>query len=103
MNSKKQQQTKGAKKPMKEKTLINKINRLLPEAKAVSASYFDGRDGIWFKGSEDCANDDIPIYDYWNEFELTYDGVHPKLNKILDDAGWYSEPYDAGTLMAYEG
>lgn len=88
---------------MKERALINKINKLMPEAKATSISEFYNDDsvGIWFKGSEDPASDGLPIFDYWS---MDYDsfGVHPKLNKILESADWYAEPYDAGTLMAFE-
>ena len=87
---------------MKTKDLIKKINKLIPQAKAVKASDFyndSSTDGIWFKGSEDyCKADDLPIFDYYEEFGHS---IHSKLEKILTDAGWYGEPYDAGTLMAW--
>ena len=87
---------------MKTKDLIKKINKLIPQAKAVKASDFyndSSTDGIWFKGSEDyCKADDLPIFDYYEEFGHS---IHPTLEKILTDAGWYGEPYDAGTLMAW--
>jgi uncharacterized protein (DUF1499 family) len=50
---------------MKTKDLIKKINKLIPEAKAIKASEFyndSSRDGIWFKGSEDYASDDLRIF-----------------------------------------
>jgi len=79
---------------MKEGHLINKINRLIPTAKAVPISEFfddDGK-GIWFRGSE-----------YLHGEHLIFNGftVHPELEEILEDAGWMWEPYDMGTLMAY--
>ena len=88
-----------------EKTLIEKINRLIPQAKATPASEFYGDpeiEGIWFKGSEDAHLDGLPIYNPYCEFGIHLDtgGIHGDLYKILEDAGWYAEPYDAGTLMA---
>ena len=82
---------------MKINALIKKINREIPEARAVSTKHFDGSDdgGIWFRGSEDYVEADE---------RLIFGGggdVHPKLEKILEDAGWFAEPYDSGTLMAY--
>ena len=90
---------------MREKTLIKKINRLIPQAKAVPASeFYDDPEveGIWFKGSEDEYLDGLPIYNPYCEFGIHRDtgGIHGDLYKILEDAGWYAEPYDAGTLMA---
>ena len=88
-----------------EKTLIEKINRLIPQAKATPASEFYGDpeiEGIWFKGSEDAHPDGLPIYNPYCEFGIHLDtgGIHGDLYKILENAGWYAEPYDAGTLMA---
>ena len=81
---------------MSESNLIDKIEKEFPESKPTPASHFaEGYEGIWFRGSEDVV-DDVAIFDYWNEM-----AVHPKLSEILMNAGWYSEPYDAGTLMAF--
>ena len=89
-------------KKLNQNSLIKRINKLMPEAQAVKASEFyndSSRDGIWFKGSEDFSKDDLRIFDYYEEYGYS---IHPKLDKILTNAGWYGEPYDAGTLMAYE-
>ena len=89
-------------------TLIKKINKALPEAEASTTSEFYGKhplsdiDGIWFKGSESIASDGYYIFDYYEEYTKDTMGVHPTLYKILDEAGWSSAPYDAGTLMAWE-
>jgi len=79
---------------MKQGHLINKINRLIPIAKAVPSSDFTGEDGdgIWFRGSEYLHGDHLIFNGYT---------VHPELEEILEDAGWFWEPYDMGTLMAY--
>jgi hypothetical protein len=86
---------------MNQSTLIAKINKAIPEALAVPASEFSGREsdsGIWFRGSEDCAADGNRIFDYYNMNNM----FHPILNKIITDAGWFASPHDAGTLMAYK-
>lgn len=89
---------------MNKSVLIKKINKALPQAEAVDASEFYGedRDGIWFKGSEATASDGFIIFDYYEEFTQDTMGIHPTLYKILNEAGWYGEPYDAGTLMAWQ-
>jgi len=81
---------------VKTKALIKKINREIPEAQAVPMAEWDGSDdGIWFRGSENYVEEDQRYV-----FNGGWD-VHPKLEKILNDAGWMAEPYDSGTLMAY--
>ena len=92
-------------KPMVRGHLINKINRILPEAKAAPREDFDGqKEGIWLRGSEsthtDTKGDIQRIYNYWQEGDSP---VHPKLTKILEDANWYDEAHDAGTLMLWPG
>ena len=94
---------------MKFDKLLNKLNKTFPELNAVDAIEFYGHEQIeaeqciWFKGSE-CgyAPDGLPLFNYYIDFGIhrDTDGVHPKLEKILTDNGFYSEPYDAGTLMA---
>ena len=73
---------------MKQGHLINKINKLIPVAKATPMSEFydDDSTGIWIRGSE---------------YYLEDEAVHPDLAKIIEDANWMWEPYDAGTLMLY--
>ena len=86
---------------MKINALIKKINRELPEAKATLGSEWDEdyAHAIWFKGSEDYGPEDELIFD--SHPDSMTDGVHPRLSEILEDAGWYAEPYDSGTLMAF--
>tara|TARA_B100001059_G_C17815523_1_gene574976 strand:+ start:2036 stop:2293 length:258 start_codon:yes stop_codon:yes gene_type:complete len=83
---------------MKQGHLINKINKLIPVANATPMSEFydDDSIGIWIRGSEYSYKDRL-LFEYY-DFE---NQVHPELLKIIEDAGWYGEPYDAGTLMLY--
>jgi len=83
---------------MKQGHLINKINRLIPVANATPMSEFydDDSIGIWIRGSEYSYKDRL-LFEYY-DFE---NQVHPELLKIIEDAGWYGAPYDAGTLMLY--
>ena len=86
---------------MKEGALIKKLNKLYPGVKATPIKEWDDTNdpGIWFKGSEDSmAVDGLPLYDCYEEFGYE---INPDVEKILKDAGWMAEPYDAGTLMAY--
>jgi len=86
---------------MKEGALIKKLNKLYPGVKATPMAEWDDTNdpGIWFKGSEDSmAVDGLPLYDCYEEFGYE---INPDVEKILNDAGWMAEPYDAGTLMAY--
>jgi len=89
------------------KNLLNILNDKFPELLAVDASEFDNSyeigDAIWFKGSE-CgdAPDGLPLFSYYMEFGIheDTDGVHPELDHILREYGFYPEPYDPATLMA---
>lgn len=83
---------------MKKQTLIDKINAAVPEARATDATDFYGSkdNGIWLRGSESVAFDHQLIFDYWN-----YCALHPDIEKLIKKAGWYVEPYDAGTAFLY--
>ena len=88
---------------MKQGHLINKINRIIPIANATPMSEFydDDSTGIWIRGSEYSYKGSLSyerlLFEYY-DFE---NQVHPDLKEIIEDAGWYGEPYDAGTLMLY--
>jgi hypothetical protein len=83
----------------KPQTLINKINKAMPKALAAPSAdfYGDNSKGIWLRGSEDFAEDGARVFNYYNDDNL----LHPKLEKIIKDAGWYAEPYDSGTCMIW--
>lgn len=89
---------------MKQGHLINKINRLIPIANATPMSEFyndDSKTGIWIRGSEYDFKGSLTYERLLFEYYLDDDAVHPDLLKIIEDAGWFWEPYDAGTLMLY--
>lgn len=80
-------------------TLIKLIEKEFPIALPVPLNDFDSTrngEGIWFRGSEDFDQDGQRIYDSWGPVE-----VHPKLEQLLTSNGWYAQPYDCGTLLAY--
>ena len=86
---------------MKHSKVIELLNKAFPELNAVDSMEFYDRiksnGGMWFRGSEDgVAPDGMPLFDYWNEDRT----VHIKLDNMLHKYGYYSEPYDSGTLMA---
>lgn len=86
-------------KQLSEKKLIKLINDKYPNAKAVPLSEFYGDDseGIWFRGSENYLDDTRLLFEYYDYNNQ----CHPKIAEILDKAGWFWEPYDSGTLLAY--
>jgi hypothetical protein len=90
---------------MNQKALINTINEAIPEAEATSTADFYGKNsekngtGIWIKGSEEYAADGKRIFKYQ---AAEGKSLHPKINKLVNGADWYEEPYDAGTCMLYK-
>ena len=83
-----------------DKKMIDILNDQFPGCNAVSTEEWDGKSGgIWFRGTEDCEINDMPLY-HPEVFMDTF-GVNPAVEKVLSYHGWYAEPYDAGTLMAY--
>ncbi len=89
---------------MQRSKLIAKLNKHFPDCNAVPSEGFDGvTGGIWFRGAEsELAPDGAPLFNYWAENpDRIPGGVHPDLEAMLDAGGYFSEPYDAGTLFAW--
>tara|TARA_R110002153_G_scaffold31846_1_gene96769 strand:+ start:425 stop:700 length:276 start_codon:yes stop_codon:yes gene_type:complete len=89
---------------MKAATLIEKLNKAVPECNAVDTEEWNGnKGGIWFKGSEDITEDDIRIFDPWisSEEQGASYSIHPAVFKLVTENGFYFEPWDNGTMMAY--
>tara|TARA_R110000782_G_scaffold237_1_gene656 strand:+ start:73 stop:330 length:258 start_codon:yes stop_codon:yes gene_type:complete len=85
---------------MTRQKLMDLINEQMPEVMAAPSEDFDGcAGGMWFRGSEDFHEDNY-IFDIYADNDTG--GVHPKLAALLKRHGWYSEPYDSGTLMAWQ-
>ena len=90
--------------------VIKELNEAFPGLRATPGEEFsrDHQEGIWFRGTEECTimetykGDlfEMPVFN--DEVHINTFGTHPKLEKFLEDRGFYSEPYDSGTLMAYK-
>ncbi len=90
--------------------MIELVNKAYPNARAVPLAQFyddETEKGIWFHGSEDW--DVIPtefdgtdsMFDFYRDSWCNTGGVNPVFDKFMKEHGWFCEPYDAGTLMAY--
>ena len=53
--------------------------------------------GIWV-----AAEYTPELFDYYSEYWMDTFGVDPKLNKVVENAGWFFEWYDPGTMMVWE-
>jgi hypothetical protein len=53
--------------------------------------------GIWV-----AAEYTPELFDYYSEVWNDTFGVDPKLNKMVEDSGWYFEWQDPGTIMVWE-
>jgi hypothetical protein len=93
--------------------MITLLNKRFPGIDAVSDEEFHGEQsgfnnvgGIWFRNTEGYTINGMPIL---NVYDMEYDmdevvwimGIHKTLEAFLGDHGWFAEPYDNGTLMAY--
>lgn len=76
----------------KSRSVVTKeIRKAFPDLFVKPAEQFDGRGsgGLWTSG-------ETGVFQYWNHY------VDPKMQNLLDKAGWYYEYYDAGTVMLYK-
>ena len=65
---------------------------------------FNGGDGgIWSSAENGLSSKyGFTLFDYYTENYSRYEfGVHNELVTFLDKHGWYTEWYDAGTVMFY--
>ena len=102
--------TKEFKKPSSREIVMRELQGFLG-GKAVhgtSEDFGSGEGGIWFSNEGLHENEELkglPLYDSHGETERLEDGYaympHPRLNAFMEKHGWFIEPYDAGTLMAY--
>ena len=85
-----------------DKQIINLLNRKFPGINAVSTEEFDDRTGgVWFRNSEGFDINDMPMMNMYGDADTYICGTHKTLEEYLNQYGWHSEAYDAGTLMAY--
>jgi hypothetical protein len=83
--------------------MIELLNKRFPGIDAVNTEEFNGEQtGIWFRNTEGYSINDIPILNMYDTDEVFWTmGIHKTLDTFLGDHGWFAEPYDSGTLMAY--
>ena len=63
---------------------------------------FNGDEGgIWLSGEGEETYSGLPIYKYYSESSMYELGVLTKWEEQLQKKGWYSEWYDAGTVMLW--
>ena len=59
--------------------------------------------GIWVSAEENATYEGREIYDYYNEDYSNYDlGVLKSFEDKIQELGWYSEWYDAGTVFIHK-
>lgn len=94
---------------MNPQDLIKELNDTFPRLQAVSTEEWDGNaGGIWFKGTDNALLDGEP--QFYNAYSFEADpreevwimGVRKDLHEFLKSRGWFAEPYDSGTLMAWQ-
>ena len=84
------------------KEMIDFLNEKYSNIGAADASDFYGREanGIWLRGTESQIINGHRVYD--EDMFFKEGGVNPELEALLKEHGWYGEPYDSGTLFAWE-
>ncbi len=80
------------------KAVIKELNERFPNINAVDYSEWDetvttGR-GIWLRNGDEHLE-----FTPWGDLEATKGEVYDYLNSV----GWFLEPYDSMTMMAWEG
>ncbi len=79
--------------------LITKIKRQFPALSLVAV----GEDYGWSEGSILVgAEDGTELLNYWRMGPAQCDRVSPKLNKVIEDAGWHLEWNDPGTCLLFD-
>lgn len=77
---------------------IEVLNKKFPNIKAVSTKEWDGMEGgIWFRMEGECHPDGTRYFSPYGRQQF-----HPELVETLAKFGLHCEPYDNGTLMAYD-
>jgi len=80
------------------KTLVKQLNKAFPGLEAVDYSEWDGQEkeaGVWLKGM---AGLDSTRWSPWGSIEC----IEPSpMGEFLEARGWFLEPYDSHTVMAW--
>jgi len=81
---------------MKTKTVIKKLNERFPNINAVDMSEWDNREeeqGIWLRGADEYLE-----FTPWGSLDCMEGEVY----EFLQLLGWFLEPHDSMTIMAWE-
>ena len=85
--------------------MIALIESKYPDLQPAPSEDFNGMDGgIWFKGTESAEVNGMPIFNYYaedNEEKFYVMHVEKGFRAFLEENGWFPEPNDPGTLMAF--
>jgi len=74
--------------------MIDLLKEQGANVRGTSEEFNSSTGGIWI-----AADSNTSSFDYYSERWADTFGVNPKLNKTVEDNGWYFEWYDAGTMM----
>ena len=82
--------------------LMNVLNMKFPKGWFKPSEDFDGVSGGIWTGEGAYDNDDMCLFDYYDNTGYYVNGLHPALQNILDQHGFFAEPYDSGTWLIWE-
>lgn len=81
---------------MNREQMMDLLKTLGANVRGTSEDFDGGKGGIWI-----AADDANRLFNYYSERWFNTFGVNPKLNKKVEDKGWFFEWYDAGTMMVW--
>jgi hypothetical protein len=81
---------------MNREQMMDLLKTLGANVRGISEDFDWSTGRIWI-----AADDNTKLFNYYSERWVDTFGVNPKLNKLVEDNGWYFEWYDAGTMMVW--
>ena len=78
--------------------LINKLKRVFPELGLV----MEGEENGWAEGAILVGAEDNSLLDYWGSLDGLFGKSDSKLDKVIEDAGWWLEWNDPGTVLLFK-
>ena len=80
-------------------SILEKLEKEFPDCWFKPGEDFDGGSAAVWSGEGGEVDGDY-AFDH-NRMEWDF-GAHPRLNKFVEDRGYYWEAHDAGTFMLYK-
>ena len=62
----------------------------------------EGEENGWSEGSILVGAEDNSLLDYWGSLDGPFGKSDSKLDKVIEDAGWWLEWNDPGTVLLYK-